>query len=232
MRRNPQFIAQIAGKTGTTDHQCLAFKVEFSQTKGLELLYPAQAHGLEDSAGCRPLHCQGCHPGSLILDCHIKTQGRPMQPVDGVSVGAEAVIIVRQVEYGAIIHYLPGIITPHRIAHTTDAYLADIPGDQPIQVSLSVRPGNSIFIHRGQVEDPGGTAHRKIFQLHIYIGVRCGVTHPIAPAVQLAGRRHPRVKGRGQHHGVIAFIAHAAGPRLIISRAAFLPANPITPPPG
>ena len=106
-------------------------------------------------------------------------------------VGAEPEIVLAQSEYGAIIHDLASIIAPNGISNAIDSDLANVSGHHAIKVSLGVWPGDSVFVHRRQIEDAGGAANGKVLQFDIKVGVRRGVTHPVAPVIDIAHCLHP-----------------------------------------
>ena len=73
-----------------------------------------------------------CYGFRFVLYGDVETQRIPFEPIVGTLVRANTIVLLPQPENGAIVHYLPVVVTPDGIAHSINTDLGNVSGNQAI----------------------------------------------------------------------------------------------------
>ncbi len=139
------------------------------------------------------------HLVGFLDDFYIEAERRTQEPVQLPLLRTQPVHAFAQVEYGAIVNHLSGIVAPQAVTDASWFDLGHIPGDQPVHVRERVRAGDQMLGHRREVKHGAGIADRVVFHADVEVGIRHGVIAPAMPKVQLVQRRGARVEWSLQH---------------------------------
>ena len=202
------------------------------QAERFQLLEPFEVHFAEHAVRRRPLHGQSRDILGLVSDRHVEADRRCLQPCEVALLRAQAIFPFAQVEDRSIVDDLAVVVTPDRVGNASRTNLRHVARDQSVEVVQRVGSRNAVLGHRRQVEHACRIANRKVFGIGTVKLVRTRIALPLVPLVDGVETLEARIKRRLQAPLMYWLMLHAAFSRLRIVRAAFLPAAPLTPPPG
>src|SRR3990172_3728906 len=114
-------------------------------------------------------------------------------------------MLLAEARYRAVIDDFAILVAPWRIHHLPDAAFGNVAGHYAVYQAQGIGSGYFVFVERGNIDQSGSIADRKIFDLVArLIGDGGEIARPIAPFLCLAECSSATVEWAGDGHGVCA----------------------------